>query len=557
MKAHRILLWSVFLIGCRIEGHYVEPDAPPPRLLTVHVGGNGAGSVVSEPAGLECSMGTCLGGFTEGTVVQLSASATTGFFLGWAEACQGQGTCTVTMDRERVVGALFGKPGEALWVKQLGGTDSDSGESIAIDSNNDLIVVGSFRRTTMAGPELTSNGDSDAYVVKLASSSGNIVWAKRFGGTLTDEAFSVVVDGARNVYISGAFKGTVDFGSGPLTATGSTAIFVLKLDPNGSFVWAQKIENNDLANRRSVIATNGNSVIVAGGFFGSITVGTTTATGTGTSPDMFVLRMLASTGEVSWVKSFAGTSYEIPQGATLDSNGNAVIAGRFSGTVNFGGGVLAAPDSMSSGFLLKVADVNGAHLLSKRFGGSKNTSGAAIAVDSANNIFVIGDFLDTVDFGCTNQLTATQADIPDVFLVKYTQAGSCIWAKGFGGTATAAPGRSAAAIAVNNSGDVAVAGSFCGSIWFDGKTLTSASACSTIPTDRGMDVFAARFAGDGMHLNSIRAGGTSDDYGRGIAQGTDGRLFVTGRFNGFTEFGGSALNSIGASDTFIAGFGPL
>jgi hypothetical protein len=212
---------------------------------------------------------------------------------------------------------------------------------------------------------------------------------------------------------------------------------------------------------------------------------------------------------------------------------------------------------MSSGFLLKVAEANGAHLLSKRFGGAKNTSGTATAVDSANNVYIIGDYLDTVDFGCTNQLAATQADIPDVFLMKYTQAGSCIWVKGFGGTATAPPGRTATAITVNNSGDVAIAGAFCGSIWFGGKTLTSASACSTIPTDRGMDVFAARFASDGEHLNSIRAGGTSDDYGRGIAQGTDGRLFVTGQFNGFTEFGGNALTSIGASDTFIVGFGPL
>jgi hypothetical protein len=455
------------------------------------------------------------------------------------------------------VGALFGRPGEALWVKQLGSEDSDYGEGIALDGNDNLIAVGSFRRMTITGPDLTSNGESDAYVIKLASSTGDVVWARRFGGTLGDSAFSVVVDGANNVYVSGAFKGTVDFGGGPLTSTGSTAIFVLKLDVNGGFVWARKIDSNDFSNPRSVIATNGNSVVVAGSFFGSITVGTTTVMGTGTSTDMFVLKVLASTGETSWVKSFGGTSYDIPQGVVLDSNGNAVLTGRFSGTVNFGGGLLSAPDSViSSGFLLKLADANGAHLLSKRLGGQKETSGTATAVDSANNIFITGGFLEAVDFGCANQLSSSQASISDIFLVKYTQAGSCIWVKGFGGTATASPGRSASAIAVNNSGDVAVTGAFCGLISFGGETLSSASACSTIPIDRGNDVFTVRFAGDGMHLRSIRAGGTADDYGRGVAHGADGRLFVIGQFNGFTEFGGNALNSSGASDTFIVGFGP-
>jgi len=158
----------------------------------------------------------------------------------------------------------------------------------------------------------------------------------------------------------------------------------------------------------------------------------------------------------------------------------------------------------------------------------------------------MGDFTETADLGCPDSLTAPQA----IFLAKYTQAGSCVWAKEFGGTATT-HGAKAFGIAVNNAGDVAATGAFCGSISFGGETLSSASACD------GMDVFAARFSGDGTHLKSVRAGGTEGDRGLGIAQSSDGRFFVTGEFAGFSEFGGDALNSFGGTDAFIAAYAPL
>ena len=84
--------------------------------------------------------------------------------------------------------------------------------------------------------------------------------------------------------------------------------------------------------------------------------------------------------------------------------------------------------------------------------------------------------------------------------------------------------------------------------------LTSASDCGT---RTGSDVFAARFTADGSHLNSIRAGGTSHDEARGIAQSSDGRFFVTGFFTGFGEFGSNAFQTAGESDAFIVGLAPL
>ena len=186
------------------------------------------------------------------------------------------------------------------------------------------------------------------------------------------------------------------------------------------------------------------------------------------------------------------------------------------------------------------------HLLSKQL---KNADPDAIAVDPENNVFVTGVFSGIADLGCINPPITSQAGVSDFFLAKYTQAGSCIWAKGFGGSAAIYQYRNMASIGVNAVGEISIAGAFEGSISCGGETLSSASSSP--------DVFAARFASDGMHLSSVRAGGTSNDYGLGVAQSNDGRFFVTGQFAGFSEFGRYAFNSSGMEDAFIVGFAPL
>ena len=62
---------------------------------------------------------------------------------------------------------------------------------------------------------------------------------KTYGSTsnLADRAFDIDIDSSSNVYITGYFQGTVNFGSGNITAAGGSDIFVLKLDSSGTFQW--------------------------------------------------------------------------------------------------------------------------------------------------------------------------------------------------------------------------------------------------------------------------------------------------------------------------------
>ena len=80
---------------------------PPKATLSVSKGGTGSGTVVSNPAGIDCGA-DCTQAYDQGTSVTLTATATSGgTFAGWSGACSGTGTCTVVMDADKSVTATF------------------------------------------------------------------------------------------------------------------------------------------------------------------------------------------------------------------------------------------------------------------------------------------------------------------------------------------------------------------------------------------------------------------------------------------------------------------
>jgi uncharacterized repeat protein (TIGR02543 family) len=75
--------------------------------LDVSKSGIGVGTVISNPAGINCDL-DCLAAYVYNTSVTLSASAGTGStFTGWSGACTGTGTCQVTMNGNKSVTANF------------------------------------------------------------------------------------------------------------------------------------------------------------------------------------------------------------------------------------------------------------------------------------------------------------------------------------------------------------------------------------------------------------------------------------------------------------------
>jgi hypothetical protein len=110
-----------------------------------------------------------------------------------------------------------------LWSKGFGGSslsDSVIVNGVAADANGNVVITGQFSgRADLGGAVLTSAGGSDVFIAKF-SSSGALLWSKRFGATSTDTGYGIGVDTSGNVLVIGIFQGTVDFGGGSLISAG-------------------------------------------------------------------------------------------------------------------------------------------------------------------------------------------------------------------------------------------------------------------------------------------------------------------------------------------------
>jgi len=141
-----------------------------------------------------------------------------------------------------LVGVVGASDGDYIWAKRMGGTAVEFGSSIAVDSSSNVYTTGFFQGTVDFDPgvgtvELTSAGDNDIFVSKL-DSSGNYAWAKRFGGTSSEQGEGIVVDGSGKVYTPGNFMDMVDFdhepGTAELTSAGNNDVLISKLDSRGN-----------------------------------------------------------------------------------------------------------------------------------------------------------------------------------------------------------------------------------------------------------------------------------------------------------------------------------
>ena len=111
-----------------------------------------------------------------------------------------------------------------LWAKQAGGPGEVAPWTemgISADAEGNTYITGSFTGTFSfptlpAQTLLTSEGDADIFIAKY-DASGNVLWAKRAGGSKVDAANSLKYDGFGNIYVVGSFTESANFGNIILT----------------------------------------------------------------------------------------------------------------------------------------------------------------------------------------------------------------------------------------------------------------------------------------------------------------------------------------------------
>jgi hypothetical protein len=231
--------------------------------------------------------------------------------------------------------AAFSKNSSHLWSRAFQSAEDDQAAAIAIDSAGSLYVGGHFSLTVNFGTSLVSAGSIDGFALKLASTTGATVWAKRYGGTADDRVNTVGVAANLNPVFGGFFRATADLGSGNVVSNGSTDAFVLSADTStGANVWSHAFGGTSADFVMAVTAIKSTNDVAIGGYFqGTMNPGGGSMTSAG-SNDMYVIRYLP-TGAQVWQRQFGGTGSDKLQGLSGTAT-NIAASGVFSGSVSFG-----------------------------------------------------------------------------------------------------------------------------------------------------------------------------------------------------------------------------
>lgn len=238
--------------------------------------------------------------------------------------------------------------------------------------------------------------------------------------------------------------------------------------------------------------------------------------------------------------------------STVDSQGNLLVGGYFSGVIDYdpGTGVVADTSIANGGFYAKY-DPQGNFLAATSFLGTSLTEVSYVAEDVNQNVLVCGLFAGTLDVDPgPAAVNLTSNGGTDVFVAKYNAAGALLWGKSIGGSGH----DEASALTTDAAGSIFFTGHFRDQVDFDPGIGDS----TLVATGSDEDVFVAAWDASGDFLWASSFGGPGADKGLDIAIGPTSDLRVCGYFESTVDFdpgaGTQVASSAGARDIFLSTF---
>ena len=507
--------------------------------------------------------------------VQVASLATNGLLAGTNphERAHIVGFTVGDYDRSR---ALVLDPEMLVYCGFIGGSASEYGAAIAVDSNGSAYVTGetsspqaSFPETV--GPDLTYNGgEDDAFVAKLRADGTGLVYCGFIGGTGRDPGYAIAVDSGGNAYITGSTYSTD--GSFPVTGgldpthNGGNDAFVAKVRADGtSLVYCGFIGGKAPDYGFGIAVDSGGNAYVAGSTDsadGSFPViGGLDSTHNGGTRDAFVAKVRADGTSLIYCGFIGGTGYDQGNGIAVDSSGSAYVTGSTDSSAGGAGAlgfpVTIGPDLTQNGsndaFVAKVR-ADGTGLVYCGFiGGTGIDGGQGVAVDSDRNAYVTGYTTSTAtSFPETVGPDLSHNGDFDAFVAKVRADGTALTYCGFIGGSGEEFGPSSG-IAVDSSGNAYVTGH---------TTSTETSFPVIVGPDLSYnggerDAFVAKVQTDGKGLAYCGyIGGAGGEGGTGIAVDRAGDAYVTGwtvsTETSFPVTVGPDVSANGGGDAFVA-----
>ena len=318
----------------------------------------------------------------------------------------------------------------------LGGSLSDEGKSIAIDLSGNAYISGSTISTNFPianAYQPALKGESDAFISKVDSTGGSLIFSTYMGGGLLDVSEDIAIDLNGNSFITGWTESTDLPVKNAYQAqlSGSIDAFVTKLDPSGSSMSYSTFlggKEDDIAHGIEV-DHEGNAYIV----------GETNSTGFPTKNayqplksgniDVFITKINPAGNTLSY-STYLGGAFGDEYGYAIAVDGKSCVY--ISGSTNsidfpVKNGFQGLAGKNKNAFVTKMNPEGETLAFSTYVGGANNEQAAnGIAVDSSESVYVTGLTYST-DFPTKNSFQDIHGGSADAFIARFDVREKYIW----------------------------------------------------------------------------------------------------------------------------------
>jgi hypothetical protein len=407
---------------------------------------------------------------------------------------------------------------------------------LAVDPSGDIVIAGTFWGTIDFGRSKLVSAGQNIFLA-MFSRAGNCVWSNRYGDSSEHVVAGVGVDSDGAVVVASSFTGTLNFGGSDLVSKGRYNVALAKLDRTGKHVWSHSFGDDRYHVAECVAVSSAGWVAVAGRFQGSIDFGGGILESKSAQTDIF-LTVFDRDGHLKWAKGFGGPHEQQTRSIAIDHGGNIGLTGVFKGSVSFDKETLTEPSPQEyCGFLTKIDEL-GNVVWCKRFGDPFVEQGSVVGFDRNNGDLLAAGFM-------RNKLPSDSTGNAQAICLfaRYDPEGVLRWSKAFGTNAIASD------LSVGADGRILLTGYFAGEINLGLGQLVSAG---------GYDLFAAMFSPDGNAQWVRRYGDERHQFLIKGVQGLNREIILAGSFHGTVDFGIGRLiasgydgRTEGAEDIFL------
>ena len=322
---------------------------------------------------------------------------------------------------------------------------------------------------------LTSTSTSGLFLARL-DSDGHTLWSRLYQSAT--QLGGLAMDAAGNVILGGSLGGDADFGLGVLQPGAASGVYLVKLDPTGKALWQRGIESPVEAYVLGLALDGTGAATITGRFKTSIGFGFTT-----TAPFSSYVARYDAEGTLLWAHPLDGDHGEKALAVAVDAAGNSVVGGSFSVPLDIGDPTvdLGLDPSMEGGIACAIRyDPKGKVAWGHCFYSFASINSPesdqrvnGIAFGPAGQLWMTGAFKNKIDFGGGPLMNETTDS--QIFVAELDAAGKQLGAAQYG-TSSGGPGygSSGNGLVVDAAGRAHVIGIFTGSASIQGGKLTSA-----------------------------------------------------------------------------------